>query len=157
MPNSADPSAVRIPTGTLLDSRCATPVKIGTIIGPGAMARPVFNADHPHTVSSHRTAASSPAPKAAENSTAVALDQAKARTRISASSTTGLGWREDRRQKPTSDITDTTNAATTPYDDHPQSGPLTRPSARAPMPTATSRAPSRSGTLVTVRSRESGT
>src|SRR5437764_13089614 len=148
---------VSIPTGTRRDSFCATPVKIGTIIGPGAMANPVFSADQPQTVSSHSTAASSPAPKAAENSTAVALDQAKARTLNSASSTTGLGWRADRCQNPTSDIADTAKAPRTPYDVHPQSGPLTRPSASAPLPTATSAAPSRSGTFVTVRSRESGT
>src|SRR3954452_13972324 len=110
---------VSIPTGTRRDSFCATPVKIGTIIGPGAIARPVFNADEPQTVSSHSTAASSPAPKAVEYSTAGALDHATARTLSSASSTTGRRWREHRSENPPSDIADTAHARRTPYDGHP--------------------------------------
>src|SRR6059036_1144130 len=49
--NKTHPIAVSTPDGTRPDSRCATPVKIGTITGPGAIARPVCSADQPHTFS----------------------------------------------------------------------------------------------------------
>jgi hypothetical protein len=41
----------------------------GTISGPGATARPIFSADHPHAVSIHSTRDSSIAAKATLNST----------------------------------------------------------------------------------------
>src|SRR4051794_27513770 len=156
-PNSVDPMAVRTPAGTRPDSRWATYVKIGTINGPGAMASPVCSADQCQTPCSQSTAASRPAPNVAENSTAVTLAHANARTRNNASSTTGRGCTAERIQKPTSDTAAMANDVSTPVESQPHSGPFTMPRATAPIPMATSNAPSRSGTRVMVRSRESGT
>src|SRR3954467_15830391 len=115
------------------------------------MASPVCSADQCQTSCNHSTAASSPAPNVAENSTAVTLAQANARTRNSASSTTGRGCTADLRPNQVRATAATANDVSTPAEDQPHSGPLTMPRATAPMPIATRRAPRRSGPRVIVR------
>src|SRR5215831_8119533 len=87
----------------------------------------------------------------------VTLDHAKVRTRNSAGSTTGDGWRPARQAKATRPVMATAKLARTRTDTQPQSGPLTRVRASAPVVTATMAAPSRSGVRLTDVSRESGT
>src|SRR3954469_19105326 len=117
---TTQPSAPRTPALTRCATACATPANTGTISAPGAMPRPVFSADQPHTVCSHNTTDNSAPPKVTENITAVTFDQANARTRSKAGSTTGSACRVERSQKLPIPVAATTNAVTSYDDDQPQ-------------------------------------
>src|SRR5271168_1082614 len=78
---------------------------IGTNSGPGAMARPVFSADHPHAVCAHNADDNNIAPKAAEYGAITKAAPAKGLMRNSAGSTNGFGERKQRQMNKKSSMT----------------------------------------------------
>ena len=115
------------------------------MIGPGAIASPVFSADQPQTSCSQSTTDSSIAPKDTEKSSAISDAPEKLRTLSRAGSISGLWCRAQCAAKSPSAAADPASTATVAADDQPQLPPLTRPRESAPTPAVTSSAPSASG------------
>src|ERR1700730_12254170 len=117
----------------------------GTMIGPGAMARPACSADHPQSLCSQTVMDSSIAPKDAANRAMTDEEPEKLRTRNKAGGTSGLpDVRQCATKKPSSKA-EAARAVTVPGDPHPQVFPCTSPNVPAPTPPVTRTAPSASG------------
>src|SRR5258707_4205332 len=117
----------------------------GTMIGPGAMARPAFSADQPQSFCSQTAMDSSMAPKDAENRAMASEAPEKLATLNRAGATRGL---PDVTQCPTNRPSSTAapaRAVTVPGDPQPQVFPCTSPNVTAPTPAVTRAAPRASG------------
>ncbi|WP_245721710.1 hypothetical protein [Nocardia crassostreae] len=128
-------------------SRPASTATIGTTSGPGAIARPVCSADHPHTFCDQSTPESSIPAKAILNSSAFPIMSAKFGSRSRAGSTTGLAWRREDTIKAPARTTATANPPSTPAELHPQSSPFTSARMNAATEPISMSAPNRSGRL----------
>src|SRR5215472_13544206 len=118
---------------------------IGTISGPGAIARPELSADHPHTLCIQRTMDRSIAPNATANSAVAIEAPAKERMRNKAGSTMGLCDREQWTTKPQSSAAAAASTTNIEDDVHPQSFPFTSANVSAATPAMIRTAPKGSG------------
>src|SRR5665213_1259172 len=107
---------------------------IGTSSGPGAIASPVCNADHPHAVCSHSATDSSMAPKAAEYGAITRAAPANGLMRNNAGSTNGFGERKQRQTNSASKMIATAVLPAMPGEPQPQSFTFTMAKVSAPMP-----------------------
>ncbi len=118
---------------------------IAASAGPGASCSPARRIDSCQTPVMNSTLESSIAPNAAENRIAATLAIANERTRSIAGSTTGEGWRAQRRANSARPAAAPASAASVRGSSQPHSGACTKPSASAPTDAASSAVPSQSG------------
>src|SRR5258708_35689039 len=117
----------------------------GISSGPGAIARPIFKADHPQIICSHNTIDSKSAPKAAEPGAIASAAPVNGRMRNRCGSMKGS---DDRRQCATNHprkMTVAAQAAPMPGECQPQSFTLTIAKTRDATPAVTSSAAPKSG------------
>ena len=148
---------MRRPGATRGRYRVANSEVIGTSAGPTATASPVRTAEYPQCSCNHRMRDNRPTPKAALNSSWAMFAHAKEGIRSSAGSITGASWCVISQTNAATPTTATAHAASTGPESQPQSLPWTRPRTSAPMATAMTAPPSRSGRGASALWRTSGT
>src|SRR5436305_7812178 len=139
------PSAASTPGAIRCENRPAATAQTGTISGPGANARPVFSADHPHTVCAKTTTENNIAANAPLKTNIAPAEAENARLRSRSISTTGLACRDERHRKIAKTPAAPTRQQIVAAAAQPQTGACTSPSVNAPAATASNAAPKRSG------------